>query len=98
MEFNEELINRVSRLARLELTDDEKREFTSQLSEILNYVEKIKELDTERVKPADHIIDMSNVFRRDTAHESLNRDKIEAIAPEFKDGYFVVPRIIEGNE
>ncbi len=98
MEFNEELINRVSQLARLELTGDEKNEFSGQLSDILNYVEKIKELDTNIIPPTDHIVDLKNVFREDRAVETMDRKKIYSMAPEFRENCFVVPRIIEGND
>ena len=88
-------IDKVARLSRLELSGAEKEEFTRQLTDIIEYVEKIKELDTSSVSPADHITDVKNVFRSDAVGTSLDRDKIENIAPSFENGHFVVPKIIE---
>ncbi len=97
MKIDEKQILRVAELARLELTEDEKREYTSQLSEIISYVEKINELDTERVRPTDHIVELKNVFRRDESGKSMDRIELERMAPRFEDGQVVVPIIIEGQ-
>jgi len=88
-------IEKVARLARLELSPEEKQEFSGQLSKIIDYVEKIKELDTSNVKPAEHIVPLNNVFRKDEVKDSIDRDAIESIAPIFKNGHIVVPKIIE---
>jgi aspartyl-tRNA(Asn)/glutamyl-tRNA(Gln) amidotransferase subunit C len=88
-------ILRVAELARLELTDEEKAEFSRQLSDIISYVEKINELNTENVDPTDHIVDLKNVLRDDAVTESIEKKKLEKIAPRFEEEHFVVPRIIE---
>lgn len=88
-------INHVAKLARLSLSDSEIDEFSGQLSSIIEYVEKIKELDTASVEPAAHIADLKNVFRDDTVGASLSTDDIEKTAPDFENGYIVVPKIIE---
>jgi len=98
MKLDEKLISRVANLARLELTDEEKQEFTKQLSDIIEYVEKINEMPTGDVIPADHIVDLKNVFREDRTSASLERSEIEKIAPKFEMGHIVVPRIIESIE
>ena len=98
MKIDEDIITKISDLARLELTDQEKTEFTKQLSDIISYVEKINELDTSRTAPADHIVDLKNVFREDQKEESLDREAIKKIAPLFENGHIVVPKIIESNE
>jgi len=95
MKIDEKEIVKVANLARLDLTDDEKAEFSKQLNDIIEYVEKINELDTSGVKPADHIVDMKNVTREDRIKESLDISDIEKIAPAFDRGHIVVPRIIE---
>jgi aspartyl-tRNA(Asn)/glutamyl-tRNA(Gln) amidotransferase subunit C len=95
MKIDENHIQKVARLARLELSDDEKQEFTAQLSDILTYVEKINQLDTGDTAPADHITDISNVLRKDAAGESLKTEDLEKIAPLFRDGHFVVPKVID---
>lgn len=96
MKIDETLIEKTARLARLELTTEEKHEFSKQLSDIINYVEKINELDTDSVTAADHIIDLKNIFRKDEAKASIERSEIEKIAPGFENGHIIVPKIIEG--
>lgn len=98
MKIDGTVIDHVATLARLTLADDEKKAFTTQLSDILTYVEKINELDTDGVNPTDHIMDLKNVFREDTNRESLTTKAIEDFAPKFDEGHFIVPRIIEGAE
>jgi aspartyl-tRNA(Asn)/glutamyl-tRNA(Gln) amidotransferase subunit C len=98
MKIDGSMIERVSTLARLSLTEQEKEEFTRQLSDIVSYVEKINELDTGSIEPADHIVPMRNVFRSDTPGASIGREEIERIAPDFDRGHIIVPPAIEGNE
>ena len=95
MKFDESIINNVCQLARVELTEQEKLEFTKQLEDIIRYVEIINKLDTANVQPADHIVPLSNVFREDIIKESLVIEEVEKIAPQFEKSHFVVPRIIE---
>lgn len=95
MKIEETDIINVAKLARLELSPDEKNEFSRQLNEIIQYVEKINELDTSGVEPADHIVEVSNVFRDDAVQESIDRAELEKIAPDFREGHIIVPRIIE---
>jgi aspartyl-tRNA(Asn)/glutamyl-tRNA(Gln) amidotransferase subunit C len=91
-------ILRVAELARLNLTEDEQREFSDQLSGIINYVEKINELDTANVEPTDHIVDLKNVFRNDKVCKSMDISDLQKMAPRFEDGHVVVPIIIEEQE
>ncbi len=95
MKIDENDIIKVARLARLELSAEEKDEFSKQLSGIIEYVEKINQLDTSAVEAADHIVEVSNVFRKDTVKKSFERHELEMNAPDFKEGYIVVPKIIE---
>ena len=95
MKINENDIIKVAKLARLELSPDERDEFSRQLNGIIGYVEKINELDTSGVEPADHIVDIKNVFRKDVVLKSIDRGELEKIAPDFRDGHIVVPKIIE---
>jgi aspartyl-tRNA(Asn)/glutamyl-tRNA(Gln) amidotransferase subunit C len=98
MKIDSDTILRVAELARLDLTEDEKAEFSNQLSDIISYVEKINELDTESVEPTDHIVELTNVLRDDRVDKSIDRSELEKIAPRFEEGHFVVPRIIEEQE
>jgi aspartyl-tRNA(Asn)/glutamyl-tRNA(Gln) amidotransferase subunit C len=84
----------VARLARLSFSDEELSNFTGQLNDILGYVAKLEELDTEGVEPTAHALHVTNVFRQDNAESSLTVDEVVANAPEEENGAFVVPRII----
>jgi len=95
MKIEESEIIKVAKLARLELTPEEKDEFSRQLSGIIEYVEKINELDTSKVDAADHIVGLNNVFRKDVVKDSFKQHDLEKVAPKFEDGYIVVPKIIE---
>lgn len=95
MKIDEKEIVKVAELARLDLTEDEKGEFSKQLNDIIEYVEKINELDTSGVNPADYNVDLKNVTRDDDVKKSLDTGDIEKIVPAFANGHIVVPRIIE---
>ena len=88
-------IEKVARLARLELSDEEKSTFGSQLEQILTYMEQLNRLDTSGVEPTSHAIPVYNVFREDEVRSSLPQEEVLAIAPDEEDGHFKVPRIIE---
>ena len=82
-------------LARLDLTPDEQEQLTGQLDHILDYVDKLNELDTENVEPMSHAVDVVNVLRPDRA---VNRPRTEALlsnAPARDDDFLSVPKIIE---
>ena len=95
--IDETQVRKVAKLARLELTEAEVAEFTSQLSAILDYVEKMNELDTSDVEPLAHCLPISNVFRRDCVKESLGTEKTLANAPQRDESFFIVPKILEDS-
>jgi aspartyl-tRNA(Asn)/glutamyl-tRNA(Gln) amidotransferase subunit C len=88
-------VEHVARLARLELAEEEKEQMTAQLDSILEYIEKLKELDTAEVEPTTTVIPMVSVMREDVVRPSLSQDEALANAPDREDVYFRVPRIIE---
>ncbi|MNJ41303.1 Aspartyl/glutamyl-tRNA(Asn/Gln) amidotransferase subunit C [compost metagenome] len=88
-------VEHVARLARLNLTDEERELFTEQLSAILKYAEKLNELDTDDVEPTTHVLPLSNVMRDDVVEESLSQEKVFRNAPEEEDGQFKVPAVLE---
>ncbi len=88
-------VEHIVQLARLQLTKDEIGVFTKQLGSILNYVEKLNELDTADVEPTSHILPMKNVMREDDVRPSLPREDAIRNAPDMADGFYRVPRIIE---
>jgi aspartyl-tRNA(Asn)/glutamyl-tRNA(Gln) amidotransferase subunit C len=81
----------VARLARLELSDDEVQRMSLELSNVLDHIEKIRELDLEGVPPTSHVIDVVNALRADDPETSLPREVILAAAPEPLNDGFGVP-------
>jgi len=88
-------IEKVARLARLELSGQEKETLGNQLDQILTYMEQLKRLDTTGIEPTSHAIPIYNAFREDETRSSFSREKVLEIGPEQEDGHFRVPRIIE---
>jgi aspartyl-tRNA(Asn)/glutamyl-tRNA(Gln) amidotransferase subunit C len=88
-------IEKVARLARLELSEEERATFGSQLDQILTYMEQLNRLDTAGVEPTSHAIPICNVFREDEVKPSFLQEEVLGIAPDDEEGHFKVPRIIE---
>lgn len=88
-------IDHLARLARLSLSDDEKKLFENQINSILSYVDKLNELDTSNVEPTSHVISISNVVRDDLPGASLDREDALMNAPDHTDKFYRVPKIIE---
>jgi aspartyl-tRNA(Asn)/glutamyl-tRNA(Gln) amidotransferase subunit C len=81
----------VARLARLELNDDEVQRMSSELSKVLDHIEKIRELDLDGVPPTSHVVEVVNVLRADEPQPSLNVQEVLASAPEPLAQGFGVP-------
>jgi aspartyl-tRNA(Asn)/glutamyl-tRNA(Gln) amidotransferase subunit C len=92
-----EEVAKVALLGRLELSDDELERMTSQLARVIEYVDILNEVDTERVEPLAHPIELANVFRDDVETECLSREAALANAPKTDGRFFVVPAILDGN-
>jgi aspartyl-tRNA(Asn)/glutamyl-tRNA(Gln) amidotransferase subunit C len=88
-------VEHVARLARLGLSEEEKKLFAKQLSAILDFADNLQKLDTQDVPPTSHAIPMKNIFREDKAIPCNNVDDILANAPEEEEHMFKVPRILE---
>ncbi|MDX1797605.1 MAG: Asp-tRNA(Asn)/Glu-tRNA(Gln) amidotransferase subunit GatC [Candidatus Lokiarchaeia archaeon] len=95
-EFSKETIDHISKLALIDLSEEEKEKLSKELGNILNYFKKLDELDTSTVKPTTHPIDgLKNVFREDVPRESLSNEEALRNAKHKKDGYFKAPRILK---
>lgn len=92
--IDREQVRKVAHLARLELTETEEEQFTTQLSSILDYFNQLSELNTDDVPPTARAIDVSNVTRADNLEPYANRDDILESAPEQEGDYFRVPKIL----
>ena len=89
-----ETMEYVSILAKLELSDAEKEAAKKDMESMLDYIDKLNELDTSNVEPMSHVFPVENVFREDIAANGDGSADILANAPERKDQTFVVPRTI----
>jgi aspartyl-tRNA(Asn)/glutamyl-tRNA(Gln) amidotransferase subunit C len=93
--LSKEEIEHIAMLARLSLTEEEKELFGAQLSSILDYMEKLNELDTENIEPTSHVLSLSNVMREDAPRDSIPREDALSNAPDRTDKFYRVPKIIE---
>lgn len=95
MKITKEEIEHIAMLARLSLSENEKELFRSQLSNILDYIEKLNELDTKEKEPTSHVLSLSNVMRDDIPTSSIPREEALMNAPARTEKFFRVPKIIE---
>jgi len=95
MAITREEVQHVANLARLEFSEVELERFTQELSQILDYMEKLSELDTSEVEPTYHALKLVNCFREDEVRPSYPPEEILANAPEKEKSAFVVPRVIK---
>ncbi len=89
--IDREQVLHVARLARLRLSDEEVETMASELSNILEHIERISELDLDGVPPTSHVVDVANALRADEPRPSLPREVALAEAPATQDGGFLVP-------
>ncbi len=93
--ISDETIEYVGILAKLELSEEEKEQAKSDMGRMLDYIDKLGELDTTGVEPMSHVFPVQNVFREDVVTNKDTREKLLSNAPEQKDGMFMVPRTFE---
>jgi aspartyl-tRNA(Asn)/glutamyl-tRNA(Gln) amidotransferase subunit C len=85
----------VARLARINLTEDEKNAFQKQLDDVLKYVEKLRQADVSHVEAAAHALPIFNVFREDAAREWFTAEEALSNAPRKANDLFIVPKVVE---
>ena len=90
--INDETIEYVGILAKLELSDAEREQAKSDMGRMLDYIDKLGELDATDVEPLSHVFPVENVFREDVVTNGAERERILSNAPQEKEGMFVVPR------
>ena len=95
MDIDIKQIEQVATLSRIKLTDEEKDVFREQLTDILGYIEKLNELDTDDVQPMAYATSINNVFREDQQKSSFPRQKILELSPSSANGFFKVPKVLE---
>lgn len=95
MKVTREIIDYVAELSRLELTEEEKEREVNDMGKILEYMEKLGELDTDEIEPMTHTLGTENVFRDDMVEPSWDRETLLNSAPFKKDGMYMVPKTVE---
>ena len=94
--ITKETLDYISKLALLDLTEEEKNTLSKQLNEILRFFKKLDDLDTENVQPMTHPIEgLENVFREDEPKKSLSNKEALRNAKHTKDGFFKAPKILK---
>ncbi len=95
MKIQKKDIEYIANLSRIELDEHEKELFIQQLSDILSYIEKLNELNTDNVTPLAYTVDVTNVFREDTLEQSIQLEDVLLNAPAAKGVFFKVPKVLE---
>jgi aspartyl-tRNA(Asn)/glutamyl-tRNA(Gln) amidotransferase subunit C len=85
----------VARLARINLTEAEAKVFQKQLDDVLQYVEKLRQVDVSDVEPAAHTLPIFNVLREDVPRDWFTAEQALSNAPRKANGLFIVPKVVE---
>lgn len=95
MSLDKKTIAKVANLARLEVSEEDLEKYGPQLSNIVKFVEQLKEVDTENVEPLASVVDITLRLRKDEVTDGGYQKEILANAPETLEGFFVVPKVVE---
>ena len=95
MKISAKEVEHVAELARIYMSDEEKKALETELSAIIEFADKLSEADTTGIEPAAHAIQIQNVFRKDVVVPSYKREELIENAPDKQAGCFAVPRIVE---
>ena len=95
MSLTPEDVQKIAHLARLAVTDDEKTAVATDLTNILDLVERMEQVDTRDVLPMSHPLHMTQRLRPDVVTETDQRDKFQSNAPSVENGLYLVPKVIE---
>lgn len=98
MKIDDELIDKLSNLAKLEFHGEERENIKADLDRILGFVEKLKEVDTEGVEPLIYMTDEYAVLREDKAKNTLSKEEALKNAPSRDSDYFRVPKVLNKGE
>ena len=94
MSLTPEQVKKIARLARLDLSEAEVKKFSTQLSAILEFVEKLKSLDVEKIEPTAHAISVPTPFRKDEIREFKDQEEVLKQSPDREGDFFRVPKVI----
>ena len=94
MSLSREQVEKVSLLARLRLSEVELERLTAQLSQVVDYMDLLSELNTEDVEPMAHAVEISNIFRADELRPSFDRAEMLARSPHADGEFYLVPAVL----
>lgn len=97
MKVDKTLVEKLAHLARLEFDEQEKERIRADLEKILDFVDKLNELDTEGVEPLAYITEEKNVLRKDVAKHTISKEDALKNAPQKDSDYFKVPKVLQKN-
>ena len=95
MAVDKDTVAQIAKLARIKVDDAQQEALTKELSNILGWIDELGELDTEGVQPMTSVVEVQHSLRKDAVEDGDRQDDILKNAPESKQGYFVVPRVVE---
>lgn len=95
MQIDIQVVEKIADLAKLSLTEDEKKKYAVQIEDILEYFNQLSQIDTSNIKPLSHVHEMTNVFREDHHADSLSKEEVFKNAPDRFGDYFRVPKVIK---
>jgi aspartyl-tRNA(Asn)/glutamyl-tRNA(Gln) amidotransferase subunit C len=95
MNINDEMIDKLANLARLEFNEEEKEEIKNDLRKMIGFIDKLNELDTTGVEPLLHMSDNVNILREDEVSGMITQEEALKNAPLHDDQFFKVPKVIK---
>jgi aspartyl-tRNA(Asn)/glutamyl-tRNA(Gln) amidotransferase subunit C len=95
MSISKEEVIRIAELVKLEFEKEEIDDFTEKLSLVLQYIDKLKEIDTDTIQPTYYPHKIKGLMREDVVKKSLTKENVLSNALDKQDGYFKIPRILE---
>ena len=95
MKIDEQTVDKIAHLARLELNGDEKQEMIADMNKILGFMDKLNEVDTTGVEPLVYMTDKINSFREDVIKQEITHEEALLNAPKHDDNYFLVAKVID---
>lgn len=98
MQITDEILDKVARLARLELEESTREQVRQDFARMLDFVDKLREVNTEGVEPLFHITEEVNHLRSDKADEPISRERALSQAPDHDRQFFLVPKVVEKSD
>lgn len=95
MSISKKEVEYIANLARLKFSDEEKEQLLDQMAGIIDFANKVSEIDASDVNPTNHVLDIKNVFRKDEVVESYDRNELLKNAPSSEAGCILVPKVVE---